>query len=346
VPWNGDPEAARLNHDGLLLVEEHGELGLWAWDLEADRLRWSIGMYRLLGLPAFAQTPSLELFNSLVHPDDRADVRDTLDTLHTMGDKYQRLIRHDGELRWVRSSVRLIHSAAGLPERIVGATFDITAKVRADAAYQRENGLFDVVRELVGGTVWMSGIDGTGHLGLAGIEEVHPNDRAAVRDAWELARSTGRRYTADYRAKRNGAYVALSSRAVAVRDPLGTILAWVGYTAPQSRPDHGGEAVTRALRPSAGQIRGARGLLGWTATELAARSALSFSTIRRAEADGDRGVGPAAAAAIRAAFAAAGVTFATASDGTLSISLLPPARRQVPEPASAVRRASRKMNAP
>ena len=334
MPWNDDPETARLNHEALLLVEERGELGLWSWQIETARLHWSAGMYRVLGLPAFAAAPSLELFSRLVHPEDRTGSADILQAFGTGGDCRLRIIRRDGEMRWLRSCGRVVHNAAGAPERVVGVTFDITQQVRADAAYQRESGLLDAVQELVGGPVWMSAADGKpleltewhralppdgGHQpGFGTLDDVHPDDRAGLRAAWTLALQTGAGYAATYRARRDGGWVERAARAVPIRDAAGTILAWLGCTTPlATAADSGSEA-----QPTARQIRGARGLLGWTASDLAERSGLSFSTIRRAEA-GDRGtgVGAAAANAIRTAFTAAGIRFGAAPDGALSLTL-------------------------
>lgn len=351
MPWNNDPETARLNREALLLVEERGALGLWSWDFEPRRLRWSAGMYRVLGLPAFSQEPSLELYNSIVHPEDRFDIRDQLNILNAIGDRHQRLIRKDGQMRRVRSVGRVIHSADGVPTRVSGVTFDVTERTRAEEAQQRESGLLDVVRELFGGSVWMTAADGTiieltewrlsagqyaaRHLGWARLDTIHPDDRAALQEAWAAALSTGRRFAADYRAQREGGYIGLLSRALPIRDPAGAVLAWVGYTASRPAPDTPDPLGGPEPTPTAGQIRGARGLLGWTGTDLAARSGLSFSTIRRAEADGERVVSRAAANTIRTTFAAAGVQFGVAPDGTTTLSLRAPERRQATKPIDA-----------
>lgn len=322
MPWNNDPETARLNHEALLLVEERGELGLWSWEIEAARMRWSAGMYRLAGLAPFAATPSPELFNRLVHPEDRTGFADVLQAFGAGADCRLRIIRRDGEMRWLRSCGRLVHNVAGAPERVVGVTFDITRQVRADAAYRREGGLLDAVQELVGGTLWMSAADGrpleltdwhrplppggSRQPGFGMQDDVQPDDRTG--DA------------APQRAGGNDGWIEHAGRAAPIRDATGTIAAWLGCAtppapAPAAIADSGGGA-----QPTARQIRGARGLLGWTAADLAERSGLSFSTIRRAEA-GDRGVGAAAAKAIRASFAAAGIRFSAAPDGTLSLTL-------------------------
>jgi hypothetical protein len=156
----------------------------------------------------------------------------------------------------------------------------------------------------------------------------------------EPARGSGCRYAAEYRARRNGSRVGVASRAVAIRDPLGSTLAWVGSTSRQPGRGNSGDTGALALQPGAGQICGARGLLGWTASELGARSRLSFSTIRRAEAEGDGGVGGAAAAAIRVAFAAVGVDVAATPEGAVSVSLAAPARRPRGAPAGPTTRGS------
>ena len=56
------------------------------------------------------------------------------------------------------------------------------------------------------------------------------------------------------------------------------------------------------------QIRGARGLLGWSQTELAKAAGLSLPTVKRYETGG-AAVSPDAVAKMRRALEAAGVTF-------------------------------------
>jgi PAS domain S-box-containing protein len=71
-----------------------------------------------------------------VHPDDRERVLTGLAGLLETGHhvhEYRHLHR-DGTYRWLRDDVRAIYDAAGNPVRGVGASFDITARKRDEAA--------------------------------------------------------------------------------------------------------------------------------------------------------------------------------------------------------------------
>ena len=64
---------------------------------------------------------------------------------------------------------------------------------------------------------------------------------------------------------------------------------------------------------TAGQIRGARGFVGWSARELAEAAKLGLSTVQRAEAGG--GITAANMSAVRAALEAAGIEFIPENGG-------------------------------
>jgi transcriptional regulator with XRE-family HTH domain len=70
-----------------------------------------------------------------------------------------------------------------------------------------------------------------------------------------------------------------------------------------------------------GQVRAARGFLGWSAEQLAERAGVSFSTVRRVETPGERGVRDRSVAAIRTALERAGIGFVTGSNGTVGVTL-------------------------
>jgi hypothetical protein len=75
------------------------------------------------------------------------------------------------------------------------------------------------------------------------------------------------------------------------------------------------------------QIRAARALLRWSATELAVRSQLGVATIRRAEAqDGVVSMTSANVNAVRHAFESAGVQFIDGNGGGPGVRLRAPIR--------------------
>jgi transcriptional regulator with XRE-family HTH domain len=76
------------------------------------------------------------------------------------------------------------------------------------------------------------------------------------------------------------------------------------------------------------QLRGARGLLGWSQTELASRAGLSLPTVKRVEA----GLGPRVSAEARAklqkALEAAGIEFIDENGGGPGVRLKKPHKKR------------------
>ena len=109
---------------GEPIVEEVAQLGSWRFEFDTHHLRPSSGLHRLLGLPLGGDIADVRSFD---HPEDRAAVRAAIEA---SGDSYEvehRVIRHDGEQRYVRERATTIRDAEGFSIARVGTMLDITA---------------------------------------------------------------------------------------------------------------------------------------------------------------------------------------------------------------------------
>lgn len=68
-------EALRRSEERLSIALAAAEAGIWDFDVHARTLTWSEGTYRLFGLDSDRFTPSENNFYELIHPHDRAAVR-------------------------------------------------------------------------------------------------------------------------------------------------------------------------------------------------------------------------------------------------------------------------------
>lgn len=342
--WNDDPECNRVKLNALRMVEEHGGLGIWSLDLQADELKWTSSLYRMLGLIPFQQKASFDLYRSITHPEDRLDTADWLSLAGTSQGHRHRIIRPDGQIRWLRAHGSVVYAADAVPARMVGVVYDITEPTRWHEAHQREVGLISALRELTSGVVWTTDADGSvvdpvdwraavghhgnNHMGWRRLDEVHPEDQQVVRDAWAKAMRNRRHYAAQYRAEWDGEYRLVSSRGSAVRDAAGEVLAWVGFSQAHAlgarEPGANTTTVASALYPS--QIRAARAILGWTARDLSDKTGLSFSTIRRAEVDDRKSISHLTLETVRSCFETAGVSFGIGGEGSISVTLKAPTK--------------------
>jgi PAS domain S-box-containing protein len=122
----------------LETAQEMAEIGGWVSDLgPIETISWSKACARIFGVSLEAFDGRIETFLDLVHPDDRVRVAEH-DSAATAGEgSYEleyRIVRPDGQVRWIYDRGDLVRDASGRPSRLVGVVQDITDRREADRA--------------------------------------------------------------------------------------------------------------------------------------------------------------------------------------------------------------------
>ena len=117
----------------LMLALEGAELGLWDWDVPSGRANFSPVWCRMLGYTADELPANVSSWESLVHPDDWYDIRDSLEPhLRGVRDAYRaeyRLKHKSGHWIWVLAAGRVLdRGEGGEALRMVGIHQDISQR--------------------------------------------------------------------------------------------------------------------------------------------------------------------------------------------------------------------------
>jgi signal transduction histidine kinase len=128
-------EALRRSEAYLAEAQRLSRTGSFGWDVGSGEIFWSRETYRIAGLD-LACKPTLELIYSRVHPQDRAPVRQVVETASREGadlDFEHRLQLPDGAVKYVHVVARATRTEANSLEYI-GSIMDITAQERTKDA--------------------------------------------------------------------------------------------------------------------------------------------------------------------------------------------------------------------
>jgi PAS domain S-box-containing protein len=131
-------EALRASERHLALVLEGSQDGTWDWDIGADRITYSAGWARLIGLDGAGADRTWAGWRDRIHPDDRAGAVESLEA-HLAGrsDAYVRESRvrfADGAWHWVLARGRVAErDAQGRPRRLAGTLTDVTERRKLQA---------------------------------------------------------------------------------------------------------------------------------------------------------------------------------------------------------------------
>ena len=143
--------ALRESNARLSMAQRLAGMGFWDWDLRTQQIVASDGLYRICGLP-FAQGPEApELIGRVVHPDDVARVQDALAKTMAGGDKFDldvRVIRPDGEIRWVNTAAELVHDDQHERVTLLGTLVDITTRKHAEDVLRESEHRLRLLRAL------------------------------------------------------------------------------------------------------------------------------------------------------------------------------------------------------
>ena len=131
-------EALRQSEERLkLALDASGVVGIWDWDIPADRVFADLRFAQLYGVdPEAAKTGApISDFMRAVHPEDRSGVEVAIRRAIEDGEFFEaeyRLLQVDGSVRWVATRGRCRHDPQGRPLRFPGTAVDVTARRRAE----------------------------------------------------------------------------------------------------------------------------------------------------------------------------------------------------------------------
>ncbi len=143
-------EALRVSDERLKLALATSHMGVWEWDPVTDNVYRSAETIAILGDSALDWT--LASFKKMLHTDDAGSVIGAFDRAvadKTVYEVEYRIVRPDGEVRWISDIGRAEYDAEDRPIRMVGTVQDITERKRAEKELiERQKTITNMAMEL------------------------------------------------------------------------------------------------------------------------------------------------------------------------------------------------------
>ena len=148
--------AARALHESdekLRLAVAAAGVGLWSWDPIRDEVTWDERLLEIFGRTREQAPRTIAEYNALVHPDDRAVVQNREGRARddgTITNSECRVVRPDGEVRWIQVRGQAVRDSDGRVIKLVGGTLDVTERRAVDARLRQSQKL-EAVGQLTAG---------------------------------------------------------------------------------------------------------------------------------------------------------------------------------------------------
>ncbi len=134
-------KALRESETKLKEAQQLAHIGYWERDLIADRITGSEETHRIFGLKSLDGILSLADLQEMIYPDDRQIQRQALiEALQgrRLYDVEYRIVRPDGDLRFVHVRDEIEYDELGRPIRMFGAVQDVTERKHAEEATRQQ----------------------------------------------------------------------------------------------------------------------------------------------------------------------------------------------------------------
>ena len=155
--------ALRKSEERLKEAQRIAHLGYLDWDLQTNEVVLSEEALAIYHLDRDPTTRPLAEIVSLVHPEDRARVGQSLAAVAAglvPHDMEHRMVCPDGEVVMVRATAELFRDADGNAARIIGTIVDITARKRAEDALRESEQKYRLLFDSAGDAIFIHDLDG------------------------------------------------------------------------------------------------------------------------------------------------------------------------------------------
>jgi hypothetical protein len=158
-------EALKRSEERSARTEEITHLGSWDLDLTTGMLYWSDEVYRICGLKPRSFQPTYETLAQVVHPDDYQGLIDAINGSlageHIPYSYEHRVVRPDGELRFVHEQGQVYRDDRGQPVRMIGSAHDVTERRQAEDAIRQNRRLLQELLDGITESVFLMDLKGT-----------------------------------------------------------------------------------------------------------------------------------------------------------------------------------------
>ncbi len=132
--------ALRDSQQRLALATEAAHIGIWDWDVVANKLVWDAQMYALYGIREEDFGGAYEAWRHGLHPEDRdcgeADLKAALEGRREFHTQF-RVLWPDGTVRHIEAHAVVRRAGDGTAQNVVGVNWDVTEGKAAEAALVR-----------------------------------------------------------------------------------------------------------------------------------------------------------------------------------------------------------------
>lgn len=120
----------------LELATQSAQIGIWDWNLVDNSLSWDDRMYFLFGVTREEYPNPQDVWRDRIHPDDLESTRKEIHQARKgSGGGYNaefRVVWPDGTLRYIEAHADVYRDAKGMPVRMIGMNWDISARKTAE----------------------------------------------------------------------------------------------------------------------------------------------------------------------------------------------------------------------
>lgn len=214
------------------------KLGSWEWNLETDKLKWCEEMIKLVGWEIDPETLTYQKFLRFVHPLDREKMNQNFEValLNQQFNLEFRIMKPDGQVRFVESNGEAIFDEKGYPIKIIGTSQDVTERTIERESLRRSEHLYELITENSKDIIMYLKLNGTIRYVSPAIEKIlgytpeylngssinellHPEEMEQV---YKLNPENLDVFTGRF-LHRDGHYVWIETSIKVIRNPDGTI---------------------------------------------------------------------------------------------------------------------------
>ena len=127
--------ALQRSEERVQMATGAASIGIWDWNVSSDALQWDEQMYAQFKADAAGNMSPAAIWRAALVPDDvpaaKEALRAVLGTGHAFTHEY-RILWPDGAIRYIKADAVIFRDGRGLPMRLVGSNFDITAHREAE----------------------------------------------------------------------------------------------------------------------------------------------------------------------------------------------------------------------